>query len=190
MRGKQDQHLWTLAVRLCLGGLVKIHTVCARSQKKIVCHCNKWIPPCLWGKWKPFTLSGFEQPGVICSPPWCHLSPISLYKGWWIRGRGGGKPRHRCWSHKNDKVNSLSTLMASECKEDAWFFFSKTGGFPCWSFSPGGQSKHEFQIKSFSQKTGLMIHVCFSLFVSVTLSEWNRTWFVNQTNKKGSLFFK
>lgn len=116
--------VWTVRGRIkaaflscgCLGVLVTIHTLCAPSQEKIVCHCNKWIPPCLGGKWIPFTLSGFEQPGVICSSPWCHLPPISLYKGWWIRDRGGGEPRHRGWSHKNDKVNGASALMGDACR--------------------------------------------------------------------------
>lgn len=101
-------------VRLSLRGLLKIRAEPgALSREGIGCHCNKWIPQCLRGKWKRFSLSGSEQPGVTVASPGCHLQPISLYKGWWIRTGGGGKASTETEDegHKNDEANSISALI-------------------------------------------------------------------------------
>lgn len=102
-------------VRLSLRGLLRIRAEsCALSREGIGCHCNKWIPQCLRGKWKRFSLSGSEQPGVTVASPGCHPQPISLYKGWWIRAGGGGKAsaNTKDEGHKNDKANSIGALIS------------------------------------------------------------------------------
>lgn len=107
-------------VRLSLRGLLKIWAEPgALSREGIGCHCNKWIPQCLQGKWKRFSLSGSEQPGVTVASPGCHLQPISLYKGWWIRAGGGGKASTETEDegHKNDEANSIGALIGDGSRE-------------------------------------------------------------------------
>lgn len=107
-------------VRLSLRGLLKIWAEPgALSREGIGCYCNKWIPQCLQGKWKRFSLSGSEQPGVTVASPGCHLQPISLYKGWWIRVGGGGKASTETEDegHKNDKANSIGALIGDGSRE-------------------------------------------------------------------------